>query len=147
MLEASRRSLFYISHMRDPIEEHAKYDYMVRVMEMIETVEGVPDHLKYVKNLRRVDVMMGFTSCQAYVWLMQNVSDAGRLEMNTVVTQNETIVHARLAAMKQAFLEEKAARKAEREAQQQQQALQPEPTAMPVEVAELSQRSTQGPLG
>ena len=147
MLEASRRTMYYINHMRDPIEEQAKYDYMIEVMEMMETEEEVPENIKYVKDLRRVVVMQGFTSCQAYIWLMQNMSDAGRLEMNTVVTKNETIVHARLAAMKQAFLEEKAARKAEREAQQQQQALQPEPTAMPVEVAELSQRSTQGPLG
>ena len=154
MLEASRRTIYHINYMTTSIEEQAKYDYMIEVMEMMETEEEVPENIKIVKDLRRVVVMQGFTSCQAYVWLMQNMSDGGRLEMNTVVTRNETIVYARLAVMKQAFLEAKAARAAEREAQEQQPAPVQEPAAMAVEVGDLSsqaepssQRSTQAPLG
>ena len=154
MLEASRRTIYHINYMENSIEETAKYDYMIEVMEMMETEEEVPENMKIVKDLQRVLVMEGVMSCQAYLWLMQNMSYGGRWEMNTVVTRNETIVYARLEVMKQAFLEAKAARAAEREAQQQQPALQQEPTAMAVEVVELSsllepssQRSTQAPLG
>ena len=123
-------------------------------MEMMETEEEVPEQMKIVMHLRRDLVRQGVMSNPAYIWLTQNMSYGGRWEMNTVVTRNETRVYEMLDLMKQTFLDAKAARAAEREAQEQQPALVQEPAAMVVEVGDLSsqaepssQRSTQAPLG